>query len=73
MTEVATIAAEQNKKRILCRISIEVLQKKFRANKDDPMRAVADNRMTIRAAAKKLIERRAFEEDGSIVVSATDL
>ncbi len=73
MTKVATIAAEQNKKRILCRISMEVLKKKFRASDDDPMRAVADNRLVIREAAKKLIEGRHFEEDGSIVVSASDL
>ena len=73
MTKVATIAAEQNKKRILCRISMEVLKKKFRASDDDPMRAVADNRLVIREAAKKLIEGRRFEEDGSIVVSASDL
>ena len=73
MTKVATIAAEQNKKRILCRISMEVLKKKFRASEENPMQAVAENRSVIREAAKKLIEGRRFEEDGSIVVSAADL
>ena len=73
LTKVATVAAEMNKNRILCRISFDVLRKKFRATKDDPMRAVAENRASIRAAAKRLIESRSFEEDGSIVVRASDI
>ena len=73
LTKVATLAAEMNKSRILCRISFDVLRKKFRATKDDPMRAVAENRAPIRAAAKRLIESKSFEEDGSVVVRAGDL
>ena len=73
LTKVATLAAEVNKDRVMCRISFDVLRKKFRASKDDPMRAVAENRASIRAAAKRLIEERAFEDDGSIVVRAADI
>ena len=73
LTKVATVAAEVNKNRVLCRISFDVLRKKFRATKDDPMRAVAENRDSIRAAAKRLIESKAFEDDGSIVVRAADI
>lgn len=73
LTKVATLAAEVNKDRVMCRISFDVLRKKFRANKDDPMRAVAENRESIRAAAKRLIESKSFEDDGSIVVRAADI
>jgi len=72
MTEVATVAAEVNAKRVLCRISIAVLKRKFKASPDNPMQAVADNRQTICEAARRLIEREAYEEDGSIMVRAKD-
>lgn len=73
MTKVATIAAQVDQKRVLCRISIEVLQKKFRASEDEPMRAVAENRSVLQEKARMLIERKAFEEDGSIVIRSKDL
>ncbi len=73
MTEVATVAAEVNKKRVLCRISMQILQDQFSASAEAPMRAVAEHRAVIQAAAKKLIEDEAFEEDGSIVIRARDL
>lgn len=73
LTKVATLAAEVNKNRVMCRISYDVLRKKFRASKDDPMRAVAENRASIRAAAKRLIENKSFQEDGSVMVTAADL
>jgi len=73
MTKVATIAAQVDQKRVLCRISIEVLQKKFRASEDEPMRAVAENRSVLQEKARLLIEKEAFEEDGSIVIRSKDL
>ena len=73
MTEVATVAAEVNKKRVLCRISMEILQDKFSASADAPMQAVAEHRAVIQAAARKLIEDEAYEEDGSIVIRSTDI
>lgn len=73
MTEVATIAAQVNGRRVLCRISMALLQKKFCARSEEPMAAVAENRSTLQAAARKLIEHDAFEEDGSIVIRDRDL
>lgn len=73
MTKVATIAAEVDKKRVLCRISAELLCKRFRAPADQPMRAVADNRVVLQAAARRLIEKGAYEEDGSIVIRDRDV
>lgn len=68
MTKVATVAAQVGGRRVLCRISMDVLKKKFRASPDEPMKAVAKNRSVIQAAARELIESKAFEEDGSIVI-----
>jgi hypothetical protein len=73
MTKVATIAAEVNKRRILCRISLDVLRKKFKASPDEPMVAVAENRLVLQDAARKLIESKAFEEDGSIIIRQREL
>lgn len=73
LTKVATLAAEVNKNRVLCRISFDVLRRKFRASKDNPMQSVAENRDSIRAAAKRLIESKSYEEDGSIIVRAADI
>lgn len=73
LTKVATIAAQVNKRRVLCRISMETLQKRFLASEDEPMRAVAENRSALQAIARKLIEREAFEEDGSIYIRNRDI
>ena len=73
MTKVASIAAEVNKKRVLCRVSLAVLQARFHASAEEPMQAVAENRSALRAAARKLIEKQAFEEDGSIVLRSKDI
>ena len=73
MTNVATIAAQVGGKRVLCRISIEVLKKRFRASASEPMLSVSKNRVLIRSAAKKLIESKAYEEDGSILIRPGDI
>ena len=73
MTRVATIAAQVDKQRVLCRISLELLKEKFHASTEEPMRAVAENRKTIQATARKLIEDRAFEADGSILIRRKDI
>ncbi len=73
MTNVATIAADVSGKRVLCRISVEVMKKRFRTAVDKPMQVVAENRITIREAANKLMERGAYEEDGSILIRARDI
>jgi hypothetical protein len=73
MTKVASIAAQVDQRRVLCRISMEVLQKKFQASADEPMRAVAENRSLLQAKARILIENEAFEEDGSILIRSKDI
>lgn len=72
MTKVATVAAEVNGKRVLCRISMEVLHQKFVGSASEPMAVVADNRSAIQAAAKRLIENEAYEDDGSILIRLSD-
>lgn len=73
MTRVATIAANVDKRRVLCRISLEVLQKKFHASSDEPMQSVADNRSLLQEKAKILIENEKFEDDGSIIIRLSDI
>ena len=72
-TKVASIAANVNKDRVLCRISLKLLQDWFGASPEKPMQAVADNRATIRAAARKVIEGKAYEKDGSVLIRAKDI
>lgn len=72
MTKVATIAAQVDKRRVLCRISMNVLQIKFHTNIDEPMRIVSENRRVLQATARMLIENNAFEEDGSILIRLKD-
>jgi hypothetical protein len=72
-TEVATVAADVNKRRVLCRIPLQLLRERFGATTEEPMRAVACHRLTIQAAARKLIEDKAFEEDGSVWIGAQDI
>ena len=73
MTKVASIAAQVDQRRVLCKITMEVLQKKFQASTDEPMRAVAENRSLLQAKARILIENEAFEEDGSILIRSKDI
>jgi hypothetical protein len=73
ITKVATAAAEANKKRVLCRISLESLSDKFGVSEEDPMRFVARHRTAIHKAARRLIENEAYEEDGSVLIHAHDL
>ena len=73
MTKVATIAAEVDKKRILCRISLEIMIDKYGASKEDPMQSVVQHRAAIQEAARTLIENQVFEEDGSVLIRAGDI
>ena len=68
ITRVATIAAQVDGKRVSCRISYSALLKKFHATADLPMQAITQNRAVIEIAARKLIESKAYEEDGSLVI-----
>ena len=73
LTEVATVAANVNKQRVLCRISLSVLRDKFGVQDEAPMRYVARHRTVIQNAARRLIENCSYEEDGSVVIRAQDL
>ena len=73
MTKVASIAAQVDGERVLCKISMEILQEKFQASADEPMVAVAANRSTIQAAARKLLESNAHEKDGYVTIGRADL
>ncbi len=73
LTEIASIVAEVNKGRVMCRISLKLLQDRFGALPEAPMLAIADNRAAIQAAARKVIEREIYEEDGSVVIRDTDI
>ncbi len=73
MTKVATIAAQVSGKRVLCRIPMDVLKRKFRASTEAPMQSIVTNRSLIQSAAKKLIEKEAYEEDGSILIRQKDI
>jgi hypothetical protein len=70
LTKVATIVATSDKKRVLCRISFEVLRDKFGASKEEPMKTVVKHRTDIQEVASKLIEDESYEEDGSILIRA---
>ena len=73
LARVAIIAAEVNSRRVRCNISGELLQQRFHASADEPMKAVSANRSTIEAAARRLLEREAYEEDGSILIGPGDI
>ena len=73
MTKVATIAAEVNKKCILCRISQDVMEDKYGTSEEEPMQTVVQHRAAIQEAARKLIENNVFEEDGSVLIRASDI
>lgn len=72
-TNVATIAAQVSHQRVSCRIALTVLKNKFRVLDNEPMKTITEHRKEIEAAARKLIERKSFEEDGSILIRQTDI
>jgi hypothetical protein len=73
VSKTGTVAVQVNKKRVLCRISFELLQKKFRATVENPLQAMKDNRTAIEAAIQKLVEKGNYQADGSIIIRAADL
>lgn len=72
-TKVATIAAQVSHQRVSCRIAFTVLKAKFHALENDPMNTVTKYRKEIETAARKLIEMKSFENDGSILIRHRDL
>ena len=72
-TETAIIAAQYRGRRVSCRVKIIDLRKKFHYFPDQPMELVTKYRVEIEQAARKLIERKEFQEDGSIKIKYKDL
>lgn len=73
MTNVATIAADVNGRRVLCRIAGSVLQQKFQAAANRLMEAVTANRPQIEAAAVKVITRKGIIDHDAIDIRLEDL
>ncbi|MCK5666086.1 MAG: DUF1488 domain-containing protein [Thiotrichaceae bacterium] len=73
VSEVATIVATEDKKRILCRIPLKILHDKYGATKDTPMQSVSRHREAIQEAAKNLIENDNYQQDGSVLLSLGNL
>lgn len=73
VTNVATIVAQLKGERILCRVKIDDLRKKYRIFQGDPMQIIKNNRTEIENAAEKLIESRQLKSDGSVMISYKDL
>ena len=73
MHEVATIAADVDKKRVLCRISKEVLISVAKNKETEPMDVLSNNRALFEGKARRLIENKAFENDGSIMIRKADM
>jgi hypothetical protein len=71
-TRVVTVAADVDKRRVLCRISLDILRDKFGESKKEPMQFVAQHRAAIQDVARAIIENGLFEEDGSVVIRAGD-
>ena len=72
-TRVATIAAQVSHERVSCRIALTVLKARFSVLEKEPMKSVTMYRKEIEAAARKLIEMKSFEDDGSILIRNTDI
>ena len=73
VTNVATIVAQLEGERILCRVKIDDLRRKYRVSQGDPMQIVKDNQSEIENASRKLIENGKFISDGSVMISYKDL
>jgi Protein of unknown function (DUF1488) len=73
MTRMATVVADVNTNRVLCRISSDSLKVKFGASEDKLMQSVVQHRVAIQEAAKRLIERDDYQADGSVLIQTADL
>lgn len=73
MHNVATIAVDIDKTRVLCRISRDVLRL-FCADKTvDPMNILKDHRSVFEDKALKLIQNKSYEKDGSLEIREADI
>lgn len=71
--KVVWFRAIVDEKCIDCGVSIDALIDHFGAFQDDPLPAFRKHREHIHEAAGRLISRRRFEEDGTILIRSADL
>jgi hypothetical protein len=71
--KVVWFSAIVDEKRIDCGVSIEALRDHFGAYYDDPLPAFKAHRARIQEAATRLITRRRFEDDGTVIIRSADL
>ena len=62
-----------DEKCIDCGVTIDTLVDHFGAFQDDPLPAFRKHREEIWSTAEKLIVRRRFEDDGTLVIRSADL
>jgi hypothetical protein len=72
-TNTATLAVDVNKKRVLCRVELGTLENYFGVSEELPMHVVAQHRLDIQNAARRLIEHGAYEDDGSVMIRVGDI
>jgi Protein of unknown function (DUF1488) len=72
-TEIVTIAAQVSGKRVSCRIAYADIKTKFPVLAETPLETVVNYRADIETAARKLIENKKYEKDGSIKIDYADL
>ncbi len=68
MQNIATIAIDVDKKRVLCRIHQDVIRLVVEDKTLDPMRILKNKRSIFELKAKSLIEDNLYEADGSIEI-----
>lgn len=73
ITNSATFAAQVDGRRVLCRIGTSTLRERSPELATEPMKALAQNRAAFQAAARRIIEREGYEEDGTVVIRDADL
>ena len=73
VTEVITIAAQVSGNRVSCRIDFADIKSKFKEVSEEPLIAIKAYRNEIETAARRLIENKNYEKDGSILISSNDL
>ena len=72
VTHDATFVAQVDGRRVMCRISLDLLKKVFNSPKGEPLPMVVKNRSTLEAVAREMIKKEAFENDGSIHIRESD-
>ena len=73
VTEVITVAAQVEGKRVSCRVAVKDLKTKFHVFNQDPLALAKAFKTEIQNAARSLIDKKSFEPDGSILISYKDL